>query len=60
MRYVRVGLSLVLFIPVFAFFGFSAANDSGGRLWLGTVVGGLIGVFFGLVFGGVQGQWIMG
>jgi hypothetical protein len=31
--------------------GFSTL-DSGAPLWLGTTIGGLTGVFFGLVFGG--------
>jgi hypothetical protein len=58
MRYFRLALSLALFTPAFAFFGFAAAHDSGGRLWIGTIVGGLVGVFFGLVFGGAKGRWL--
>jgi hypothetical protein len=59
MKYVRLALSLAFFVPALGFFGFAAAVDSGRRpWWLGVVVGGILGVFFGLVFGGVKGRWL--
>src|SRR5260370_30229896 len=48
----KLVLVLVVFIPVFAAFGFAAAHDGGGQLWLGTLAGGLVGLFFGLAVGG--------
>jgi hypothetical protein len=58
MRYAGLVISLALFVPAFAFFGLVAAHDSGGRAWLGVTVGAVIGVFFGMVFGGARGRWL--
>jgi hypothetical protein len=38
--------------PAWALLGAFSTLDSGSPLWLGLTVGGLVGVFFGLVFGG--------
>ncbi len=48
MRWFRLALSLLFFVPVFVVFGY---EGWGGR-WPGVVAGGAVGVFFGLVFGG--------
>jgi hypothetical protein len=50
-RYVRLVLCLAFFGPTMALLGAFSTLDSGSPLWLGTTVGGLVGVFFGLVFG---------
>jgi hypothetical protein len=55
MRWVKLFLSLAVFVPARALLGAFATFDSGAEHWKGLLVGSLIGVFFGLVFGGVRG-----
>jgi hypothetical protein len=52
MRWVKLFLSLAVFVPGCALLGAFATLDSGAELWKGLLVGSLLGVFFGLVFGG--------
>lgn len=55
MKFVKIGLSLLFFVPVFAVFGLQGWGGD----WYGGVVGGMIGVFFGLVFSGqFNGRWL--
>jgi hypothetical protein len=42
----------------FAFLCGAGAVDSGGNVTVGLVAGALVGVFFGLIFGGVRGKWL--
>jgi ABC-type uncharacterized transport system permease subunit len=58
MRTVKVALSLLVFIPAFAMMGAASALDTDGRLWVGLAAGTIIGMFFGLVFGGVCGRLV--
>ena len=59
MKVIRLILSLAFFVPAFARFGAFAAYDIHERSpWLGVSLGAVIGGFFGLVFGGVQGRWL--
>jgi RsiW-degrading membrane proteinase PrsW (M82 family) len=59
MNTVRLLLSLAFFVPGFAFLGACAAYDNRERApWLAVLTGALIGVFFGLVFGGLRGRWL--
>ena len=59
MKVIRLILSLSCFVPAFALFGAFAAYDNHEHSpWLGMSIGAVIGVFFGLVFGGVQGRWL--
>jgi hypothetical protein len=43
---------LIAFITANACTVMAAAVDNGGNVWYGSVVGGLVGMFFGLAFGG--------
>jgi hypothetical protein len=58
MKHIRLILSLAIMVPAFAMLGAFATLDSGGKLLFGLTVGTGIGVFFGLLFGGVKGQWL--
>jgi hypothetical protein len=51
-------LSLTFFVPAFALLGGFSTVDSGMPTWWGLTVGCVIGVFFGLVFGGHRGRWL--
>jgi hypothetical protein len=53
MKLVRLILSLAVFVPGFAWLGIAAAWDSYFSVWGGEAIGGAIGVFFGLAFGGM-------
>jgi hypothetical protein len=48
-KWLRLLLSLLVFVPLCALLGAVASKDSGGWGW---VIGGLLGVLPGLVFGG--------
>src|SRR5262245_55209322 len=52
MNWSRLVVWLSLFVPAFALLGAFSALNSGGPLWHCVAVGGLVGVFFGLAFGG--------
>jgi hypothetical protein len=49
----RLILSLAVFVPCFAVLGMFAAVDSFFPAWGGALIGGGVGVFFGLAFGGM-------
>jgi hypothetical protein len=54
----RLILSLAFFIPAFALLGAFAALDAGERApCLGLAGGGVVGLFFGLGFGGFRPRW---
>jgi hypothetical protein len=48
----RLILSLAILVPVWTVIGVFTTLDSHAQLWLGCTIGALVGVFFGLVFGG--------
>ena len=52
MKALRLRLGLAVCVPGCALLGAMAAADSRFSAWGGAVVGGLLGVFFGLAFGG--------
>ena len=52
MKALRLTLSLAACVPGCALLGAMAAADSRFSAWGGAVVGGLLGLFFGLAFGG--------
>jgi hypothetical protein len=52
MRALRLLLSLAVFVPAFSALGGFASLDGGASTYFGFAAGGLVGVFFGLVFGG--------
>jgi hypothetical protein len=52
MRRLRLLPCLALFGPGFALLGAFSTLDSGMPVWWELMVGGVLGVFFGLVFGG--------
>jgi hypothetical protein len=58
MKRLRLILALALFVPGFALLGAFSTLDSRFPAWWGLAVGGLLGVVFGLVFGGARGQWV--
>jgi len=49
---VRLILSLAVCVPCMALLGAAAAADSYFPAWGGALIGGSLGVFFGLAFGG--------
>jgi hydrogenase/urease accessory protein HupE len=51
MKVLRLTLSLLVCVPGYAQLGVMAAADSRFSAWGGAVVGGLLGLFFGLAFG---------
>ncbi len=53
MKWLHLTLSLAVFAPGFALLGMFAAWDSFFTVWGGAAIGGALGVFFGLAFGGV-------
>ncbi len=53
MKWLRLTLSLAVFLPGFALLGTFAAWDSFFTVWGGALIGGVVGVFFGLTFGGL-------
>jgi hypothetical protein len=56
----RMILSLAFMVPTWAILGAFAHLDAFGRRAVigGAIVGGIVGVFFGLGFGGVKGKWV--
>ena len=52
MKVLRLTLSLAVCVPGCALLGVMAAADRRFSAWGGAVVGGLLGAFFGLAFGG--------
>src|SRR5262245_22014359 len=54
MRDLRLALSLAFFVPAFTLLGYSTGHG----FWPTVVLMGLVGLFFGLVFGGVRGKWL--
>jgi len=58
MKILRLVVSLMFFVPAMALLGAFASLDGQTALWPGLLVGGLVGVFFGLVFGGARGRWL--
>ena len=52
MKVLRLMLSLAVCVPGCALLSAIAAADSSFSSWGGAVVGGLLGTFFGLAFGG--------
>jgi hypothetical protein len=52
MKVLRLAPSLLVCVPGCALLGATAAADSRFSPWGGAVVGGLLGLFFGLAFGG--------
>jgi hypothetical protein len=55
MKWIKLSLSLVVFVPGCAVLGAFSTLDSGFPLWWGLTGGSLCGTFFGMVFGGVRG-----
>jgi hypothetical protein len=52
MSTLRLLLSLALFVPAFSALGGFASLDGGASPYFGFIAGGLVGTFFGLIFGG--------
>jgi hypothetical protein len=52
MSYLKLVGSLFFFTTAFAFMGMATSVDAGRGPWPRTIAGGLVGIFFGLVFGG--------
>jgi hypothetical protein len=59
MKLLRLILSLVFFVPAWAFLGVASTVDAGRSPWLGAGIGGVFGVICGLAFGGYRGQWLL-
>lgn len=60
MKYIRLILCLLLFVPAGILAGaltwYHGSSHSGPAVQM--VIGGALGLFFGLVFGGVRGRWL--
>jgi hypothetical protein len=54
----RLILCLTFFPAALAFLGGAAAQDAHANVAVGLSAGALVGIFFGLVFGGVRGKWL--
>ena len=54
----RLLAALVVMVPAWSLLGAFATLDSGASPYVGLVGGGLVGVFFGLAFGGAKGRWL--
>lgn len=52
MKWLKLCLCLLFFVPVCALLGGLSTLDSRVNPWVGLAVGAIVGVFFGLVFGG--------
>ena len=57
MKVLRLTLSLLVCVPGCALLGAMAAADSWFSAWGGAVIGPLLGMFFGLAYGGVRRQF---
>ena len=58
MKWLRLAVSLAFFVPAFALLGGFASLDGGVHPAVPMTLGGLVGVFFGLVFSGVRFKWL--
>jgi hypothetical protein len=58
LRIVWLVFCLIFFTGGGAFLGGAGAVDSGCNVVVGMTGGALVGVFLGLVFGGVRGKWL--
>jgi hypothetical protein len=58
MKWIRLLLSLVIFVPAWALIGAMSTLDSGFPAWSGVSVGASFGLLCGLVFGRVRGRWL--
>jgi RsiW-degrading membrane proteinase PrsW (M82 family) len=57
-KMLRLILCLIFFVPAFALLGAFATLDGGERTpWGGLVACAVVGLFFGLGFGGVRVTW---
>jgi hypothetical protein len=60
MRRAKLALSLMIMVPSWALLGGFARLDAERptNVLPGIAVGAIVGVFFGLVFGGASGRWL--
>jgi Na+/H+ antiporter NhaA len=58
MRAVWMAMSLLVLVPAFAVLGAGVTLDTREPVWIGLTAGIVVGVFFGLGFGGVRGRWV--
>ena len=56
MKWIRLLLSLAFFVPACAMLGRLSTLDSAASPWWGMTAGGVVGAFFGPVFGGARGD----
>ena len=56
----RLALTLMIMVPGWALLGGFAPqySERPTNVLLGIAVGAIVGVFFGLVFGGANGRWL--
>jgi len=60
MKSFRLIVFLVIMVPAFAALGAFATLDSGAHPLYGLFVGASVGIFFGLLFAGVNRRWVDG
>src|SRR5262249_4406211 len=55
---IRLTLRLLVFIPGCALMAGMGSVHTGSNLAIQMIIGGIIGLFFGLVYGGAEGKWL--
>jgi len=58
MKRILLILCLLLFIPGCAILAGMGSVHTGSNLAIQMIIGGIIGLFFGLVYGGAEGKWL--
>ena len=58
MKRLRLILCLLIFIPGCSLLAGMASVHTGSNLAIQMILGGIVGLFFGLVFGGAEGKWL--
>jgi len=60
MKRTRLIIFLLIFIPGCALLAGMGSVHTGSNLAIQMTIGGIIGLFFGLVYGGAEGKWLDG
>ena len=58
MKRTRLIIFLLIFIPGCALLAGMGSVHTGSNLAIQMTIGGIIGLFFGLVYGGAEGKWL--
>jgi hypothetical protein len=58
MKRFRLILCLLIFVPGCSLLAGMGSVHTGSNLAIQMILGGIVGLFFGLVFGGAEGKWL--